>query len=208
MPDRLLLDDPVGRLALGILQPLLAVPILDHSLRTYHLADAECGVHGWDVAPLDLLIACLFHDSGTIRDNSPERFEVTGADRAVEFARAAGRDAASCRAIWDAIALHTSPGLAERRGALCELTRGGVGVDFGRGAEVVTEPQGRAIHAAYPRLAMERSLVDLIVRQARERPEKAPPYSIIAELVRERSTGEGLTLLERTLEFSPWAGYA
>ncbi|HXL90101.1 MAG TPA: hypothetical protein VN969_14215 [Streptosporangiaceae bacterium] len=36
--------------------------------------------------------------------------------------------------VWEAIALHTSPGLAERRGALAHLTRAGIGMDFGRGS--------------------------------------------------------------------------
>ena len=185
MPDGDLLDDPVGRLALSILRPLLAVPVLDHSLRTYHLAVAECQVHAWEVAPLDLLIACLFHDSGTIRDTSPERFEVTGADRAVDFARTVDRSAASCRAIWDAIALHTSPGIADRHEPLTRAVRSGVLTDFGspahteRHRELIIDLEQR-----YPRNDIERVLARAVVEAAHANPAKAPPASWPADLVR------------------------
>jgi hypothetical protein len=185
MPDRDWLDDPVGRLALGTLQPLLAAPILNHSVRTYYLAAAECDVHAWEVSPHDLLVACLFHDSGTIRDASPERFEVTGADRAVEFARAAGRDPASCRAIWDAVALHTSPGIAERHEPLTRAVRSGVLTDFGSQAH--TERHRALIgdlEQRYPRDGIERVLARAVVDAARTTPAKAPPSSWPADLVR------------------------
>ena len=81
------LEGPLAAAALETLQPLLLTPVLHHSIRTFVLAAAECRWHGWDVDPDDLLVACLFHDSGTIPDDSTERFEVTGADRAVAFAR-------------------------------------------------------------------------------------------------------------------------
>jgi HD domain len=194
MPEDDGVDDPVGTLALDMLRPLLLAPILNHSLRTLHLASAECRVSGWDVNPVDLLIACLFHDSGTVPDHSPERFEVAGADRAVEFARAAGRDAPSCRAIWDAIALHTSSGIAERHEPLTRAVRCGVLTDFGSPAH--TERHRALINELeqrYPRDGIERVLADAVVAAARTTPSKAPPSSWPAELVRgaEMSTDPG-----------------
>jgi hypothetical protein len=179
------LESPVGRLALSTLRPLLVAPILNHSVRTYHLAAAESAVQAWDVSPTDLLIACLFHDSGTIRDASAERFEVTGADRAVEFARTAGRDAASCRAIWDAVALHTSPGIAERHEPLTRAVRSGVLTDFGspghteRHRDLIGDLERR-----YPRDHIERVLARAVVDAARTTPAKAPPASWPGDLVR------------------------
>ena len=91
--------------------------------------------------------------------------------------------------MWEAIALHTSAGIAERRGPVTELTRRGVGVDFGRDSECVSDEQAVLIHAAYPRLSMERALADEIVAQAHGRPEKAARYTFAGELVRERNDG-------------------
>ncbi len=185
MPDRDGLDDPVGTLALDTLRPRLLAPILNHSLRTLHLAAAESRERAWDVDPVDLLIACLFHDSGTIPDRSPERFEVAGADRAVEFAHEAGRDAASRRAIWDAVALHTSPGIAERHEPLTQAVRSGVLADFGSPAHV--DRHRALIHELeqrHPRDDIEQVLAGAVVAAARTAPAKAPPSSWPADLVR------------------------
>jgi hypothetical protein len=178
-------DDPIGQLALDTLRPQLLAPILNHSVRTFHLAAAESSASGWDVSPVDLLIASLFHDSGTIPDRSPERFEVAGADRAAAFAREVGRDKTSRRAIWDAVALHTSPGIAERHEPLTQAVRSGVLADFG-------SPAHRDRHRAlirqleqrYPRDGIERVLADAVVEAARTAPTKAPSSSWPADLVR------------------------
>lgn len=83
-------------------------------------------------------------------------------------------------AVWQAIALHTSPGIAERRGTLCVLVREGIAVDFGGAlganyANGVTDEQAHSLHAAYPRLDMIRTLTDEIVAQAGKQPQNAPP---------------------------------
>ena len=84
-----------------------------------------------------------------------------------------------------------------------EVTRRGVGADFGRDVDFITDPQAAAIHFAWPRHAMATSLADLIVSQAQARPEKAPRYSIAGELLRERTTG-GVTTLETGAAASRW----
>jgi hypothetical protein len=179
------LEVPLASAALETLRPLLMAPVLQHSVRTFVLAVAESRWHGWDVDRDDLLVACLFHDSGTIPDDSSERFEVTGADRAVTFAREAGRDAASCRAIWDAIALHTSPGIAERHEPLTQAVRGGVLTDFGSPSHIARHPDLiRQLEHRYPRDGIERVLANAVVEAARAVPSKAPSSSWPADLVR------------------------
>lgn len=106
-------------------------------------------------------------------------------------------------AVWEAIALHTSGGIAERRGALCYLVRGGVGVDFGRNADFIDEQIAAEIHSSYPRLSMARTLIDAIAAHAQRGPETAPPYSFPADLLRERST-DGTTLLELAASHGRW----
>ncbi|MBW8712424.1 MAG: hypothetical protein JF631_15965 [Mycobacterium sp.] len=104
--------------------------------------------------------------------------------------------------MWEAIAIHTSAGIAERRGLLAYLTREGVGIDFGRQAEVALDQQ-EAIHAHYPRLAMVRSLVDAIVEHAGRSDGAAPRYSIPGELLDERRQ-HGATRMEQAPAQSPW----
>ena len=136
-----------------------------------------------------LFAATLLHDIGLRRDaRDPVRFEIDGADRAAEFLTAQGLDAAQVDKVWEAIALHTSPGIPERRGPLTFLTRAGAGMDFGKFTECISDDQAAALHEAYPRLAFARSIVDDIVEQIRATPERGPMFSIGHTLVSERST--------------------
>ncbi|BAX91621.1 hypothetical protein MSG_01465 [Mycobacterium shigaense] len=131
------------------------------------------------------------------------RFEVEGADLAAALLTEHGCDRATVDGVWEAIALHTSGGIAERRGALCYLVRSGVGADFGRNADFIDEQIATAIHRRYPRLAMASTLVAAIVAHARRNPEAAPPYSMPGELLREQQTG-GASLLELMASHGRW----
>lgn len=150
--------------------------IANHSVRTYlHarvVAASDGLVAGHDV-DLDLLfLACVLHDIGTTDEADGElRFEVDGADAAARFLAAEGLSAADTDLIWEAIALHTSPQIAERRGPITRLTRLGVRADFG--LETATEAERRAIEEAYPRLDVEKHLGDAVLQQALRTP-KAP----------------------------------
>ena len=104
----------------------------------------------------------------------------------------------------EAVALHTSPGVAERRGTLAYLTRRGVGIDFGSGSEFITDAQGQAVHTRYPRLRMVTSLIDEIVRHAGRGPRNAPRYTIAGELARERGPEGHPTAMERAALTSRW----
>ena len=130
------------------------------------------------------------------------RFEVEGADLAAAVLRGHGVAQPDTDRVWEAIALHTSPGIAERRGLLAYLTREGIGIDFGRRWEIVSAwaPQ---IHAAYPRLMMVPSLVEAIVARAARSPAAAPRYSIGGELLRERQAN-GITTMEIAAASSHW----
>ncbi len=150
--------------------------IFHHSVRAYLLALAQASDAGVPADPETVFLACIFHDYGTAPDEpGPERFEVEGADAAARFLTEAGWDAARIDEVWQAIALHTTPGIAERRGPLPLLTRLGVRADFGGGT--VSPAIRRDVEREYPRLEIERVLADAVVRQALDRPEKAPSGS-------------------------------
>jgi hypothetical protein len=198
-------DTPAARAALEEVRRVESPSIANHSVRSYLFAMLLAKHRGvTDFDPLMLFFACVLHDIGlTEVGNRTQRFEVDGADVAADFLAEHGFSAIERGTVWEAIALHTSPGIAERRGPVTELTRRGVGLDFGRDAECVSDEQASAIHAAYPRLSMEHAVVEAIVAQARERPEKAPRYSIAGELLRERQT-TGITALEQGAALSRW----
>jgi HD domain len=203
---------PVSPLAVRAVEYVRACetePIANHSIRSYlfaaMLAEHEGLRPSADFDPGLLFFACVLHDLGTAPQASgTQRFEVDGADLAATFLTGNGTGAVAVDLVWEAIALHTSPGIAERRGALVYLTRAGISLDFGPGSEFITDAQGQAIHARYPRLRMAAALVDEIARHASRSPRNAPRYTIAGELVRERSEGGRRTTLERAAQASRW----
>ncbi|WP_165983859.1 HD domain-containing protein [Streptomyces sp. YIM 98790] len=202
-------DTPPVRDALALVRRTESVATANHSIRSAlfarMLADHRGAVPGSDYDPELLFLACVLHDIGLSEDGDRnQRFEVDGADAAAEFLTAHGLPAPQVDAVWEAIALHTSVGIAERRGTLCALVHAGIGMDFGIGTGFVSDRAGAALHAAYPRHSVATALADEIVAQAQGRPEKAPPYSLTAELLRERSTPPHTTSLETLTASGRW----
>ena len=185
-----LLQLPTGNTALRALdwvQRTAELSIANHSVRTFlHarvVAASDGLVSGQDYDAELLFLACVLHDIGTTDEADGDlRFEVDGADAAARFLTAQGLQTAETDLVWEAIALHTSPHIAERRGPVTRLTRLGVRGDFG--LETVTESERRLIEDAYPRLDVEKHLGDAVLEQALRKPEKAPRNSWPASLVR------------------------
>jgi HD domain-containing protein len=201
---------PLAKAVVDLVRPLESPSVFNHSIRSYLFARLVAGRLGPDGYDDDLLFAaCVMHDLGVAADGPHrQRFEVEGADRAAEFLVQQGIPAADADLVWQAIALHTSPGIAERRGFLCVLVREGVGLDFGGALagghlDAITDELADTIHAGYPRLDMIGSLTDAIVAQAAKNPRNAPRYSIPGEFLHERQTF-GRTRLENACRSSRW----
>lgn len=183
--------------------------MFNHSIRSYLFATlAAPGLSlrpGRDYDDETLFTACLMHDLGIAPEAGTEqRFEVIGADMAVAFLAAHGVDADRTAQVWEAIALHSSGGIAERRGPVTALARTGIGMDFGLGVDDVTDEVAAAIHAAYPRLDMGKALTDAIVAKASGRPDASPAYSLPDDLVRERAAEPFLSRLEVAARYGRW----
>ena len=87
--------------------------------------------------------------------------------------------------MWEAIALHSSLGLAERRGLLAYLTQRGVFIDVGHETHIPLE-RLQVVRDTYPRPAHDRSIRDAIVAHASRSETAAPPYSIAAQLLNQK----------------------
>ncbi|KAK0624807.1 hypothetical protein B0T17DRAFT_492957 [Bombardia bombarda] len=151
------------------------------------------------VPPHILFVACILHDVGVappLGDASPERFEVVGADVAARILRAHGASDAEVRDVWLALALHTSPGVAERLGGTARAVRLAVRADFGSYPLPPAEgvPGGvelmNALKWKLPRLEIEKDLGDAVVRQAVVDGRKAPGASWPGDLLRGRMEAE------------------
>lgn len=146
------------------------------------------------VADLDaesFCLAALFHDAGTAaRYNGSARFEVEGADAAARFLQQRGWSAIAVDPIWEAIALHTTPGVRERRGPITHYLRRGVEIEFGpRELRASFDDGILDAETRYPRTDLEEVLQTLVVEQALRQPQKATAPSWAADLVRNHQPG-------------------
>ncbi|MET7355352.1 HD domain-containing protein [Streptomyces mirabilis] len=169
----------VGQAAYEHVRPLLHPAILNHSIRVWTIADAAAADLPLTAEEREALaVACLFHDAGTATAyDGPQRFEVEGADAASDFLTEHEFAPTLRKQVWEAIALHTSPGIAERLGPLTRLVRLGVTVDFGSGSVSETDEGLRAALRQFPRADIEMVLGNAVVSQAVQRPSKAPAAS-------------------------------
>jgi hypothetical protein len=201
-------DTSVAQAATRLAQSTESPSVFNHSVRSYlfgELVAAHEGMRpGADYDADALFLGCVLHDLGAgSAAPGKERFEVEGADLAAALLTEHGCERTLVDDVWEAIALHTSMGIADRRGALCHLVGSGVGVDFGRNAEFIDEEIAATIHTRYPRLSMARTLLDAIAAQAQRSPEAAPPYTFPSQVLRERQS-DGVTLLELAAAHGRW----
>src|SRR5258705_9590916 len=184
---------PAGSLvdaALSLVRETADKPIVDHSLRSFFFARLTAQQEGLLTEAAydeDLLFAAtVMHDLGLgTLATGRARFEVEGADLAAGLLAGHGVPDGDIGRVWEAIALHSSLGLADRMGLLTYLTHKGVFTDGGRFAEIPAA-QLELVRAAYPRPAGDTSIRDAIVKHASRSKAAAPPHSIAADLLRQR----------------------
>jgi hypothetical protein len=152
------------------------------------------------IDPQLLFAACMFHDMGTCATHDhDQRFEVCGADAAVAYMSSNGMSmSADQRAVWEAIALHTSPGIAERMSLLTRVVRMAVKADFGNESyrSLLDDGVVETTEALFPRGKVEKDLGDCVAVQAEKREGerrslKAPAVSWPWNLLRSRVENPG-----------------
>ncbi|MEO3747048.1 HD domain-containing protein [Plantactinospora sp. B5E13] len=167
--------------------------IFNHSMRTYlygrFLGEQQGLRPDRDYDDELLFVGCLLHDAGLSRDgNGDQPFDLDGADLAARFLTEQGLAQEKVAVVWDAIALHTHYDIAIRKRPEIALVSAGAGFDLGPDGSYPL-PAGYAdrIHAVLPRLHAAAVLHDTIVGQALDKPQKAPPFSMPGELVRQET---------------------
>ena len=179
---------PLVDASLALVRATESRPIVNHSIRTFLfarlLAEHEGCLHDAEYDEELLLAATVMHDLGLgERARGQARFEVEGADLAAVVLREHGVAEADVERVWEAIALHSSHGLAERRGLLTYLTYKGVFIDAGALADAVADGLRKEVLNAFPRPPAGRYLADAIIAHANRSPAAAPPGSLAAYLL-------------------------
>jgi hypothetical protein len=179
---------PLVDASLALVRATESRPIVDHSIRTFLfarlLAEHEGCLNDAEYDEELLFAATVMHDLGLGEHaRGQARFEVEGADLAAAVLREQGVVEAEVDRVWEAIALHSSHGLAERRGLLTYLTYKGVFIDAGPLADAVADGLREEVLNAYPKRTARRYLAEAIIEHANRSPAAAPPGSLAAYLL-------------------------
>jgi HD domain len=147
--------------------------LFNHVMRSYLFGELLARKHGLKYDPELLYLATVLHDLGlTDRFQGPLRFEVDGANAAREFLTARGVPPEKTALVWDAIALHSSPGIALYKEPEVAAAALGIGVDVpGFGADELPAGALEQVVAAYPRLRFKVDFMQSLVEMAKRKPQ-------------------------------------
>jgi HD domain len=150
--------------------------LLYHHSRRVLLFGALTGQRkGLDYDPELLYVGAMFHDIGLTDQyrHSMLRFEVDGANAARDFLRKYGVPESSIEMVWDAIALHPTPGIPEHKKAVVALVTAGVEMDvLGIAYKEFKDQDRLAVVAAHPRgNRFKDSIIDAFYHGMAHRPD-------------------------------------
>jgi HD domain len=147
-------DSSLAKVATDILREYSTDLLFNHSIRVYLFAAEQGRQQKLRFDPELLYVAAAFHDLGLIKKfSSPnERFEVDGANAVRQFLTAHNVPEEQVQTAWEAIALHTTPGITQYMRPEVALLYSGVGLDaVGKGFDQFPSELREEIVARYPR---------------------------------------------------------
>ena len=147
-------DSVLAKEATGLLREHATDLLFNHSVRVYLFA-AEQGRQRRLQFDAELLyVSAAFHDFGLLEKfaSPDQRFEVDGANAARQFLVTHKVPEEQIEIAWEAIALHTTPGITQYMRSEIALLYSGVGLDvLGRGFDQFPSELRERIVAEYPR---------------------------------------------------------
>jgi hypothetical protein len=168
-------DSKLAREATQLVKETESTLLFNHSTRVF-LFGALAGVRNKLKFDSELLyIGAMFHDMGLTEKHSSrqERFEVDSANAARDFLRSHHISEESIDIVWDAIALHTTPGIPKHKKPEVALVTAGVDTDvLGIGYEDIPDEQRKAVLSEYPRGAkFKEGIIDAFYHGFKHKPD-------------------------------------
>ena len=164
-------DSKLARDATDYVRELSAPVVFNHVLRTYVFGALLGRAMNLKFDAELFYLGAVFHDLGqTERFMGKQRFEVDGADAAAEFLQAKSVPKESIEVVWDAVALHTSGGIVERKRPEIALVSAGAGADVaGFGIDRLRREAVAQVIAVFPRpgfkKAYQKVMAEIVVRK-------------------------------------------
>jgi hypothetical protein len=155
-------DTKLAKEATAILREYGTDLLFNHSLRVYLFAAEQGRRAGLRFDPELLYVSATFHDLGLVKKyiSETERFEVDGANAVRQFLTAHQVPEEQVQTAWEAIALHTTPGVTQYMRPEVALLFSGVGLDvLGEGFDTFPAEIREQIVEAYPRENFKEGIV-------------------------------------------------
>jgi hypothetical protein len=167
-------DSTIAREAAELVRQYENEMLFNHSVRVYVFGAIKGIRQKLEFDPELLYVAALFHDLGLVDHfhTQTKRFEVDGADAAREFLEGHGIPQPKADLVWEAIALHTTPGIPQYMQPEIALTNAGVLVDVvAIGYDEYTPEQRDQVIAAFPRGDFKNEFLQLQTSSALKKPQ-------------------------------------
>jgi hypothetical protein len=167
-------DTQMTREASGLLREFSTSLLFNHSHRVFFWAN-ELGRQTGRKVDVELVFICAaFHDLGLLKrfSSATDRFEVDSANAVRQFLELHGVPAARIQTAWDAVSLHTTPGIAAYKPLEVELLYNGVGLDvLGIGYERFPEDLRENVVAQYPRVNFKPDIAQAFLKGFEHKPQ-------------------------------------
>jgi HD domain len=121
-----------------------------------------------------VFICAAFHDLGLLKkfSSATDRFEVDGANAVRQFLEHHGVPNDRIQTAWDAISLHTTPGIAAYKPLEVELLYNGVALDsLGVGYETFPKDVRAQVVSRFPRVNFKQEIAEAFFHGFEHKPE-------------------------------------
>ncbi|WP_235619275.1 HD domain-containing protein [Embleya scabrispora] len=199
-------DSELARAAVAFARRVSSATLFNHVMRTYLYGSLLFDRRGVRYDRELAFVAAVLHDLGLVKayQTPHEPFEVDGADAARTFLRERRMPAARVEVVWDAIALHTNPGVASRKRPEIGMVCVGSGLDFtGNGIQGLPSDALTEILSVFPRAGFKQDALENILSLCRTKPMSVLMHPF-AEVGRRHLSGFPVPTVEDLLLAAPF----
>jgi len=163
---------PICDAARELAQDVSPAFLYNHVMRTFAFGHTVGRSKAAEYDTEMLFLGAILHDLGLVEKFiGEERFEVDGADAAAHFLLERGYPDTKIAVIWDAIALHTTLSVPQRKRPEIALVQLGAGIDVGAvPLAVVTPGVVDQILDAFPRIGFKQAMIDALAEIVARKP--------------------------------------